>query len=402
MKKIKLEIFFILVSCVVTYVTPHSSFGFKSGADFLCLKPEKYLKGKRIGILSQQASIVKVHEKYEQLVDALYHLSKRKHASFKIQAIFAPEYGFYGNKEAGAFVAGDKHPIIGCPIYSLHGKVRTPQAEMLQDLDLIVIDLQDVGVRCYTYISTMVNTIEAACRANIPVLVLDRPNPIKNWGASDKYFDKNYRSFLAKIKIPFIHGMTIGDIAKKAAKKHKAKVHVISIRGNQQQALKYMSHFFVPPSPNLMSLQAVFCYPLTVALETTLYNEGRGTEKPFEMFGAPWVNGELLAKKLNEQHLPGIIFKPITFTPKASMRAKKPRFIEQRCEGVVIKFTDKNIVKPMLTAQTIISILFAQYPAYAQWRKTRKFHFVIDQMMAGPLWRIAIESKVKELQRVKA
>ena len=372
---------------------------FKTGADRLCSAPAKYLKGKNIGVLCQGASIVSRGKYKELLVDALARLAAGK-GGFKVAALFAPEHGFDGKKEAFASVAHAIHPKLGCPIYSLHfGAVRKPQEEMLKGIDLILIDLQEVGVRCYTYISTMVNMIEAAAKGKIPVVVLDRPNPIKSWGSSGEGVEEPYRSFLAKINIPFIHGMTIGEIAKKAGEPLQAQVKVIETKGSFIEALKYLRHYFVPPSPNLASLRAIFCYPMTVVLEATNYSEGRGTETPFELFGAPWVDGKVLAARLNEQKLAGVIFEPTSFTPQPSARALKPKHRGKECGGVLLKITDREAVKPLDIGQTIISTLFEMYPLQSRWLATKRFNYVIDQMMAGPAWRLAIENRIKEKGR---
>jgi uncharacterized protein YbbC (DUF1343 family) len=401
MKKWLVKVLFGLAFWLIVPIAQAASAKFKTGADILCAAPNRYLKNKRIGILSQSASIVMQHSQPEHLVAVLHRLAGRKGAKFSIEALFTPEHGFYKSKEAAAFIEHTKHPSIGCPIYSLHGAVRKPSPAMLKGLNLVVIDLQDVGVRCSSYISTMANTIEAAAAAKIPVLVLDRPNPIKSWGTCGKEFDKDYVSFLAKVKIPFIHGMTMGEIAKKTAKECGAKLRVIATKGSQAKGLKYLSHHFVALSPNLQTLHSLFCYPITVALETTSYSEGGGTETPFELFGAPWVDGQALAKQLNDQKLAGVMFEATSFTPEISNKNPTPRYMDKLCGGVILKFTDRAIAKPLEISQAIVSTLFAMYPSQSQWLKTSKFGFIIDQMMAGPSWRLAIEKQVKNLQRVR-
>lgn len=402
MKKFLVKVLFGLAFWSIVPIAQAASAKFKTGADILCAAPNRYLKDRRVGILSQSASIVIQHTQPEHLVDVLQRLAGRQGAKFKIEALFTPEHGFDGSKETAAFIEHTKHPSIGCPIYSLHGAVRKPTPAMLKGLNLVVIDLQDVGVRCSTYISTMANTIEAAARAKIPVLVLDRPNPIKNWGASGKEFDKDYVSFLAKVRIPFIHGMTIGEIAKKSAKECGAKLTVIGAKGSQAKALKYLSHHFVAPSPNLQTLHSLFCYPITVALETTSYSQGGGTERPFELFGAPWVDGQALAKQLNDQKLAGVMFEATSFTPATSKTTRTPRYMDKLCGGVVLKFTDRTIAKPLEISQAIVSTLFAMYPLQSRWLNTSKSGFVVDQMMAGPAWRLAVEKQAKNLQGIRA
>ena len=370
---------------------------FKTGADRLCAAPGKYLKGIKIGILCHKASIVARDNHHEHLVEVLHRLADRKEQSFEIVALFAPEHGFDGSKEAFADVAHSKHPKIGCPIYSLHfGKIRKPQPAMFKGVDLVLVDLQGVGVRCYTYISTMVNMLEAAAAAKVSILVLDRPNPIKGWGPSGAEFDPAYSSFLAKINIPFVHDMTMGEIAKMAAKNIGCTLSVISTKGSQAEALRYLRHHYVPPSPNLSSLRSQFCYPMVVPFEGTNYSEGRGTDMPFEQFGAPWVDGAMLADRLNEQKIPGVIFEATSFTPESSERALKPKHQGKLCGGVVLKITDRSVIKPLDVARSIMATLFALYPLQSRWLTTKRVNFIIDQLIAGPTWRLSVEAKNKK------
>ena len=370
---------------------------FKTGADRLCSVPGKYLKGKRVGVLCHRASIVvRGRGDQEHLVDALHRLSSRKGLNFSIAALFAPEHGFDGSAEAFAHVEHATHPKIGCPIFSLHhGKSRKPAPDMLKGIDLVIIDLQEVGVRCYTYISTMINMLEAAGMAKIPVLLLDRPNVIKSWGPAGDGVAIQQSSFLAKADIPFIHGMTLGEIAKKHAKNLKCKLGVIATQGNQAEAMRYLRRYFVPPSPNLPKLLSQLCYPMTVLIETTNYSEGRGTDSPFELFGAPWVLGEDLAKRLNSKKLLGVTFEAVSFTPQPNQGDAKPKHNGKLCGGVQLKITDRNVVKPLAVAHEILVALFELYPSQSKWAPTALFGRAIDQVMAGPAWRESIEGRIK-------
>jgi uncharacterized protein YbbC (DUF1343 family) len=397
MQKVRIKLIVGLVVCLVT--TQAIAVSFKTGADLFCAAPEKYLKGKKnIAILSQAASIVvRQKRQHRQLVDVVYELSQREKSSFKIKALFVPEYGLDGSKDAYEYIKRGFHKKIKCPIYSLHGEVHTPKREWFEGLDLVIIDLQEVGVRCYTYISTMVKMLGAAAQANVPVLLLDRPNPIRNLGPStDDGFDEKYYSFLAQIKIPFVHGMTMGEIAKqKAAELGSCDLEVIPAQGNPA---KYFAHYFVAPSPNLTSVKAMLCYPLTVMLESTNYSDGRGTSAPFEQFGAPWVDGERLAKVLNAQKLSGVIFKAVEFTPTSMKGSSKPAFKGKACQGVMITISNRDAINPVAVSQAIASTLFALYPKQSTWRKVKKFNYAIDQMMAGPAWREKVEEMAKGLK----
>lgn len=393
-----MEIFF--VRAIILFLMVHGGSqvlgDFKTGADVLCASPGKYLKGKehpyfsKIGILCNAASVIASGESTEHLVDALYSRSQSDQ-TFEIAAIFAPEHGFDGKKEAFADVAHAKHPKIGCPIYSLHyGNVRRPKPEMFNGLDQAIVDLPDVGVRCYTYIATMVNMLEAAAAAKVPVVLLDRPNPIKDWKVSGNEFDAKYRSFVAKVNIPFLHGMTMGDIAKIVAKDTGCKLTVIKTKGSQTEALRYLRHYFVPPSPNLSSLHKIFCYPMLVCLEGTNYSEGRGTDLVFEQFGAPWVDGELLAKNLNEQQIPGVIFEATLFTPQSNEGALKPKHKGKLCGGVILKLSDRATVDPLQVSTALMTTLFKLYPVQSKWIPSIKYTYFVDQLMAGSQWRESV------------
>lgn len=371
---------------------------FKTGADRLCAAPGKYLQGKRIGLLCHRASIVaRGKDDKEHLVDALHRLSSRKNLNFTITALFAPEHGFDGSSQAFAHVDHAKHPKLACPIFSLHyGTLRKPKPEMLENIDLMIIDLQEVGVRCYTYISTMINMLEAAAESKIPVLVLDRPNIIQEWGVAGDGVKDEYRYFLAQTDIPFIHGMTLGGIAKKHAKKLDCVLGVIATQGSQVEAMRYLRHYFVPPSPNLPTLRSQLCYPMTVLIETTKYSEGRGTDTPFELFGAPWVVGDDLASRLNSKKLPGVTFEATTFTPKPNKGDRNPKHNGKLCGGVLLKITDRLAVKPLEVARQILIALALAYPQDGKslWLTSSKFGHSIDRMMAGKSWRESIESEV--------
>jgi uncharacterized protein YbbC (DUF1343 family) len=385
--------------------------GYQTGTDRFCKNPKKYLKqvlkGRRpnkvkndlfkIGILCQSASVVAPErgllggQKPEHLVDVLFRLSQRANSKFKIEALFAPEHGFDGRKGAYEYVDHAKHAQIGCPIYSIHGEVRAPKQEWLAGLSAVVIDLPNVGVRCYTYIATMVYMIQAAAKADLPVIVLDRPNPNKAWKMSNDRVSDDRRYYCAALDISFLHGMTMGQIAVQAAEECGALVKVIAVKGSDAKANKYMRQNFVPPSPNLRSLQAIACYPITVALENINYSEGRGTVLPFEQFGAPWVKGEELAQRLNALNLLGVLFEAVTFTPQKLEHAASPRHEGTVCGGVIMKFSDQAQVRPMQTARAITAMLFALYPEQTQWNTRKGGKFLVDDMFAGSQWREEVE-----------
>jgi uncharacterized protein YbbC (DUF1343 family) len=231
----------------------------------------------------------------------------------------------------------------GLPVYSLYGKTRRPTKEMLEGVDTIVFEIQDVGARFYTYISTMGLCMEEAAKNNIRMVVLDRPNPITGLIVDGPVADKEHFSFIAYGPIPLVHGMTVGELAKLFNNEFKlgCELEVVEMDG-WRRAMWWdeTGLTWVNPSPNMRNLTQALVYPAVCLLEATNVSMGRGTDQPFETFGAPWIDGPKLAAALNGARLPGLRFVPIEFTPSSSKHAGK------LCEGVYIVVTDRNVVEP--------------------------------------------------------
>jgi len=270
------------------------------------------LKGKRVAIFANNTSMLgKVH-----LVDTLSRLG------VNIRKIFAPEHGFRGNADAGEKVSSTKDPATGIPIISLYGKKRKPSAADLADVDLIVFDIQDVGVRFYTYISSLQDLMEAAIAYDKPLIVLDRPNP-NGFYVDGPVLQPRFRSFLGMQRVPVVYGMTIGEYGKMilgenwldSSVKRKEGFHfaVIPCSNYTHQSLYQLPE---KPSPNLPDMASVYYYPSTCFFEGTILNEGRGTDRPFQIFGHP--------------SLPHTLF---SFTPTSREGAKSPKLLNQKCYG---------------------------------------------------------------------
>lgn len=298
----------------------------------------------------------------EFLPDALLNWTKQN-SDAKLCAVFSPEHGLLGNHEAAASVEGGFADQWGCPVYSLHGSTRTPTSEMLSGLDLLIVDFQEVGLRCYTYLSTLKLVMQSAKENDVDVMVLDRPNPIQFWGVRGPGLKPEFESFVGKVNVPFIHGTTIGRIAHQINNDVGAKLIVLSCA----KSLDLDDHFFydfIPPSPNLNSIDAVYAYPLTVLIEGTNYSEGRGTAYPFRQIGAPWVDGVVLAERLNSKAMPGVFFEPVTFTPKIiSGVAENPKHKNVECKGVFVHIFNRRAANPITVGQTILKELFTMYSA---------------------------------------
>ena len=326
------------------------------------------MKHKKIGVLCHKPSFVYHNNKKEFLLDALLNWTNQSNQG-KLCAIFSPEHGLEGTHEAGASVSDDLSKKWGCPVYSLHGQTRAPTRSVLSNIDVLVIDIQEVGLRCYTYLSTLKLAMQAAKENNVKVLLLERPNPIKFWGPKGPILRSDYESFVGKVYTPFMHGENVGTLAKKINECICADLTVLPCGGAVNCSDYFLSNF-VPPSPNLNSIDAVQAYPMTVLIEGTNYSEGRGALYPFQQIGAPWIDAKLLAKTLNDKKLKGVFFEPVTFTPKViSGMAENPKHKNVKCGGVFMHIYDKKSASPMIVTQTILKELFVTYPQQSSLEK---------------------------------
>lgn len=321
-----------------------------------------FLKGKNVGIIanhtaydSQGRFITDVFQSMEQV---------------KIAALFGPEHGFRGRAEAGGRVDTAYDSSLNVPIYSLYGNTRKPTPEMLQDLDVLVFDIQDIGSRYYTYIYTMALAMEAAAEKGIPFVVLDRPNPITGTAVEGNVLDTAYASFVGMYPIAVRHGMTAGELAMMFNGEGwlkdgiKADLTVIPMKNwkrhdwYDQTGLK-----FIPPSPNMPDLATATVYPGFCLVEGTNLSEGRGTPFPFLLFGAPWIKGPVLADTLNKLGMKGISFKDTSFTPEIIPgKADSPKYRDQQCSGIRLTITDRDTLEPYFTALQVIQTVSRQYP----------------------------------------
>ncbi len=329
---------------------------------------QNLFQGKRIGIVTNHTAF---NRQGQYITDVLGNIPRAT-----ITALFGPEHGIKGSAEAGAKVASGVDPIKGVPIYSLYGKTKKPTPEMLQNVDVLVFDIQDIGARFYTYIYTMALAMEAAAEQGIPFVVLDRPNPINGVAVEGNILEPQFRSFVGLYPLPVRHGMTVGELARMIneegwlANGVKAELTVIPLKGWRrsmwfdQTGLK-----FIKTSPNMPDLETATVYPGICLLEGTNVSAGRGTTMPFKIFGAPWIAGKQLAQNLNALHLPGVHFRDTTFTPvPIKGAALNPKFKHQQCGGVRIVVTDRNQFKPYLTGLHVVNTIYHMYPDSFQWR----------------------------------
>jgi uncharacterized protein YbbC (DUF1343 family) len=345
------------------------------------------LRGRTIGLVAHPASI---DARFRHVTDAA------EEAGLRIGALFGPQHGYRSDRQENMIEsphAMDSRRQV--PIYSLYSETREPTAAMLAGLDALVIDLQDVGTRIYTYIYTMANCLKAARAHQLPVIVCDRPNPIGGLVVEGPMLEAGYTSFVGQYPIPMRHGMTIGELAR-LFNDHfglGAKLEVIKMHGwSRTDDFDASGIPWVLPSPNLPTLESAVVYPGTVLFEGTNVSEGRGTTKPFELVGAPWAVPERIAADMNARGLPGVHFRPAHFDPTSHKHAQTP------CGGCQIHVTDRRSFQPVATGVALIEAFRAAGPDRFQWREPPyEYELVkppIDILYGSPALREGLERGV--------
>ncbi len=320
------------------------------GVDRLMENPE-ILKGKRVGLITNPTG---VNAERTSIVD-LFDQSD----DFELTALYGPEHGVRGDAQAGSTVTSYIDDVTGLPVYSLYGATKKPTPEMLQDVDVLVFDIQDVGTRYYTYIYTMAYAMEAAAENGIPFVVLDRPNPQGGLRVDGPVLDPNYSSFIGLYPIPLKHGMTVGELAQLFNTEYKiqADLEVVKMKGWKRSMMYEDTGLpFVMPSPNMPTTDTVNVYPATGLFEGTNLSEGRGTTKPFQLIGAPYIKAHEYANELNELELPGVAFRAASFTPTFSKHAGK------LTHGVEVYVTDPARFESTRTGIAMIQTAHDMYP----------------------------------------
>jgi uncharacterized protein YbbC (DUF1343 family) len=348
----------------------------KLGVEVLFEKHLDLLRGKNVGLITNPTGL---DSKLDSIIETF-----RAHPDVKLVALYGPEHGVRGNAQAGEYVPFYFDEQFQLPVFSLYGQSHKPPADMLTNIDeymrtfdtqhtakkletnmmasvdVMVFDLQDVGARIYTYIATMAYAMQACADSGIPFIVLDRPNPINGLAMEGPILEyPKYSSFIGLYPIPLRHGMTAGELAQLFNAKFltkKCNLTVVPMENwTRDEWFDETSLPWVLPSPNLPTLESATVYPGQVLLEGTNLSEGRGTTKPFEFFGAPWIDGYVLAKKMNELKLPGVKFREVWFTPTFS------KFSGQNCGGCQMHITDRNAFQPIATTLTILSVVKQTY-----------------------------------------
>lgn len=328
--------------------------GVDLGVDvFVCEKYDQELKGKRVGLISNHTGVNK------NLISTSTVLQSR---GVQLVALFSPEHGWKGSSYAGENTADGKAAQL--PIYSLHGKTRRPTDQMLKGIDVLIYDIQDIGVRSYTYATTLFYIMEEAAKRKIPVWVLDRPNPINGLIVDGGMLEKQWRSFIGYVNVPYCHGMTIGELAQFFNGEYKigCQLRVVPMKGwKRTMSFKETGLTWIPTSPHIPEADTPLFYASTGILgELEIVNIGVGYTLPFKVVGAPWIDGELFAEKLNAQKLKGVRFVPFHYRPfYGSLKGKE-------CQGVLIRVTDIRFYRPLSVQYLLMGILKSLYPKQVQ------------------------------------
>jgi len=358
---------------------------------FLADVPQR-LRGKRVAFLTNSSAIDRARTLGIDLV--------AKHKDLKLVALLAAEHGIRGDVMAGERITDGTDPRTGVPIYSLYSAEDLgPTDPMLKDVDVILYDLQEVGGRTWTYVSSMALSMQAAKRKGIPFVVLDRPNPIGGEIVEGALLDTNFKSFVGMYPIPARHGMTVGELATMFNRKFGIGADLIVVKAENWKRSQWQDETGLPwvnPSPNLRSLAALTSYPGTVYFEGTTLTEGRGTDRPFEQIGAPWLNAPEVARIMNERRLPGIRFEAITM-PVAPTAAKHKgltmpvaptaaKYKGLTIPGIRFVITDKRAYRPVRTSLLLIDEIHRLHPTDFAWTRS------IDRLTGSDKVRLAIDA----------
>ncbi|MGE5587257.1 MAG: exo-beta-N-acetylmuramidase NamZ domain-containing protein [Clostridia bacterium] len=329
----------------------------KTGLEVLAREGSRLLAGKRVGLVTNHTG---VDSRLKSTIDILAESS-----GVELTAIFGPEHGVRGETQAGEKVASVVDEKTGLPVYSLYGDTTRPTPEMLAGLDALVYDIQDVGVRFYTYVSTMAYAMQAAAAGGIEFLVLDRPNPLGGLVTEGPVLREEFASFVGVYPIPVRYGMTVGELAGllNAEFGVGARLRVIRMEGwRRGMWFDDTGLPWVKPSPNIPTLASATVYPGTCFIEGfATVSEGRGTDRPFEWVGAPWIDGPALARRLNELRLPGVRFEARELTPAFSKNAGRV------CGGVEMNVTDRAAFRPVAAGLHLVAAILDMYTEDATW-----------------------------------
>ncbi|HEX8748885.1 MAG TPA: exo-beta-N-acetylmuramidase NamZ domain-containing protein [Pyrinomonadaceae bacterium] len=338
------------------------------GVEKLLGEKSRSLKGERVGLVCNQSS---VDHHFRHVAD-LFH----EHKEINLTALFGPQHGIRGDVQDNMVETGHGvDSVTGLPIYSLYSETREPTEEMLENVDVLVFDMQDVGCRIYTFIYTMANCIRAAVRYRKRVVVCDRPNPITGEGVAGNVLEPEFASFVGQYAIPTRHGMTVCELARLFNEEFGigCELEIVPMEGwRREDWMDETDAPWVLPSPNMPTLDTATVFPGTVHLEGTQMSEGRGTTRPFELIGAPYIDANIYAGALNNLGLPGVYFRACGFQPTFQKHAGKT------CGGVQIHVLDREAFEPVMTGVATVLLAHELYPEHLRWKEP-PYEYVFDK-----------------------
>lgn len=320
-------------------------------------KEREYLINKKLGLITNPTGVT---GSLERTLDVL-------HRDFHLVALFSPEHGLHGEIQDALKIPEYRDDATGLPVYSLYGDARKPTAEMLEGIDALIFDIQDIGVRFYSYITTMVLAMEACAEHGKEVIVLDRPNPIGGTVVSGNIIEEEFTSFLGLSGLPIRHGLTVGELATWANETLKIRCNLLVVKMQGWNRGTWYDETCLPwvmPSPNMPMLDTAIVFPGMCFIEGTNVSEGRGTTRPFELVGAPWIQAKSLSDCLNSKRLSGSVFRPCYFVPTFSKHAGA------LCQGVQVHITDREAFEPIVTGIEILKTIKRLWPRKFHWVKT--------------------------------
>jgi len=362
MIKLLTTTFLILIFIVTTHCQlDESPIAVKFGVQVLIEKHLDKVRNKRIGIVTNQTGVL---PNGVSIIDTLVSLD------VNVTAIFGLEHGFRSNNAAGEKINDYIDDRTGIPVYSLYGWDKKPTKEMLSNVDVILFDVQDIGARFYTYISTLFYVLQSVTENGIKVIVLDRPNPISGTYIDGPMLDTNYTSFIGIAPLPVTHGLTLGELANLFVEenyiftKEKPDLEIIKCEGwDRNYFWDDFSNTWIPTSPNIPKFETALVYPGTCLIEGTNISEGRGTDSPFLKIGAPFINSSELIDELKSEEIDGVEINPVSFIPKdIPGKSINTKFSDVKCNGVNIRVTNKKIFKSVQFGIYLLSALTKLYP----------------------------------------
>jgi uncharacterized protein YbbC (DUF1343 family) len=370
----------------------------RTGLDALVADDFTPLRGQRVGLVANAATVDASLRHAVDLFANCPHL--------KLTALFGPEHGLFGQAQDLIGVPGQHEPRHGIVVHSLYGsRVESlkPSAQQLQGLDTLVIDVPDIGCRYYTFAATMLMCLEAAAAVGLPTVVLDRPNPLGGEVVEGPAPRQRFRSFVGYASVATRHGLTLGELARWYAAEHGLtdRLRVIQCEGWQRgMTFDQTGLPWVMPSPNMPTLDTAFVYPGQCLLEGTNLSEGRGTTRPFELCGAPWLDPQTLADRLRDEKLPGVVFRPTYFQPTFH------KFARQTCGGVQVHVTDRALFQPVRTGLTVLAVMRALSGSRFAWR-SEPYEFVadipaIDLLLGSDRERLGLEAGMAPAELTRA